>query len=101
MTEEITIKISFDVLGSVLLLAFSSGVLQTNIGSALLMNHFSQLTNCHSIKLTYLCTITVYPKFHTHFNDSMSLNVKQSTFYQYLHNTQYTFLTYEATSFNV
>jgi hypothetical protein len=36
MTEEIPNKISFDVLG----LAFSSGVLQTTIGSALLMNHF-------------------------------------------------------------
>jgi hypothetical protein len=40
MTEKSTNKISFDVLGGVLLLAFSSGVLQTNIGSALLMNHF-------------------------------------------------------------
>jgi hypothetical protein len=35
MTEEITNKINFDVLGSVLPLAFSSGVLQTTIGSAL------------------------------------------------------------------
>jgi hypothetical protein len=35
MTEEITDKIDFDVLGSVLLLGFPSGVLQTNIGSAL------------------------------------------------------------------
>jgi hypothetical protein len=61
MTEEITTEINFDVLGSVTLLAFSSGVLQTNIGSALLMNHFSRLTNCHCIKSTYLCTITVYP----------------------------------------
>jgi hypothetical protein len=52
MTEEITNKISFDVLGSVLLLAFSSGVLQTNIGSAMLMNNFSQITNGHYIKLT-------------------------------------------------
>jgi hypothetical protein len=34
MTEEITNKISFDVLGSVLLLAFSLGVLQTTIGWA-------------------------------------------------------------------
>jgi hypothetical protein len=41
MTEDITIKISFDVLGSVLLLASSSGVLEKNIGSVLLMNHFS------------------------------------------------------------
>jgi hypothetical protein len=37
MTEEITNKISFDVQGSVSLLAFSSGVLQTNVRSALLM----------------------------------------------------------------
>jgi hypothetical protein len=66
MTEEITNKIRFDVLGIVLLLAFSSGVLQTTIGSALLMNHFSRLTNCHYIKLTYLYTITVYPYFHTY-----------------------------------
>jgi hypothetical protein len=36
MAEEITNKISFDALGSVLLLAFSLGVLQTNSGSALL-----------------------------------------------------------------
>jgi hypothetical protein len=40
MTEEIKTKITFDVLGSVLLLAFSLGVSQTNIGPALLMTHF-------------------------------------------------------------
>jgi hypothetical protein len=32
MTKEITNKSSSDALGSILLLAFSSGVLQTNIG---------------------------------------------------------------------
>jgi hypothetical protein len=47
MTEEITYKITFNVLGSVLLLAFSLGVLQTTIGSALLMNYFSRLTNLY------------------------------------------------------
>jgi hypothetical protein len=66
MTEEITNEISFDVLDNVLLLAFSSGLLQTNIGSVMLMNHFPRLTNCHYIKLTYLYTITVYLQFHTH-----------------------------------
>jgi hypothetical protein len=60
MTEEIANKISFDVLGSVLLLPFSSGVLQTSIGSASSMNHFSRLTNCHYIKLTYLYTFNIY-----------------------------------------
>jgi hypothetical protein len=62
MTEEITNKIGFDVLGNILLLAFSSGVLQT----ALLMNYFSRLTNRHYMKLTYLYTITVNPQFHTY-----------------------------------
>jgi hypothetical protein len=61
MTEEITNKISFDVRGSALQLEFSSGVLQMNIGSALLMNHFPPLTNCHYIRLTYIYIITVYP----------------------------------------
>jgi hypothetical protein len=61
MTEEITNKISFDVLGNVLLLAFFLGDLQTNVGSALLMNHFSRLTNCHYLKLAYVYIITVYP----------------------------------------
>jgi hypothetical protein len=37
MTEKITNKISFDVPDNVLFLAFFSGVLQTNIGSALLI----------------------------------------------------------------
>jgi hypothetical protein len=40
MTDKITNKISFDVLSSVLLLSFSSDVLQTIIGAALLINHF-------------------------------------------------------------
>jgi hypothetical protein len=61
MTEEIANKISFDVLRSVLLLAFYLGVIQTDIGSALLMNHFSRLTNCHHTKSIYLYTITIYP----------------------------------------
>ena len=61
MTEEITYEISCNARGSVLLLELSSGVLQTTIGSALFMNHFSRLTNCHYIKLTYLYTIKVYP----------------------------------------
>jgi hypothetical protein len=60
MTEEITNKISYDVQGIVLLLEFSLGVLETNIGWASLMNHFSRLTNCYYIKLIYLYTITVY-----------------------------------------
>jgi di/tricarboxylate transporter len=61
MTEEIANEISCDVLGMFLLLPFFSDVLQTTIGSALLMNHFSRLTNCHYMKLTYLYTITIYP----------------------------------------
>jgi hypothetical protein len=62
MTEEITNKISCNARGSVLLLELnSSGVLQTTIGSALFMCHFSRLTNCHYIKLAYLYIITVYP----------------------------------------
>jgi hypothetical protein len=61
MAGEITNEISFDFRGSVLPLEFSSGVLKTNMGSALLMNNFSRLTNCHYIKLTYLYTITIYP----------------------------------------
>jgi hypothetical protein len=60
MAEEITNKISCNAWGSDLLLELSSGVLQTTIGSALLMTHFSRLTNCHYIKLTYLYTIAVY-----------------------------------------
>jgi hypothetical protein len=61
MTEEITNKFSVDARGSGLLLAFSSGVLQTNIGSALLMNQFSRLTASHYMNITYLYTITAYP----------------------------------------
>jgi hypothetical protein len=60
MTEAITNKMSCNARGSVLLLELSLGVLQTTIESALFMNHFSRLTNCHYIKLTYLYTITVY-----------------------------------------
>jgi hypothetical protein len=75
MTEEIANKISCDVLGSVLHLSFFFGFLQTTIGSALLMNHFSRLTNCHYIKFTYLYANTIYIS-HIYFFDSMPLNVK-------------------------
>jgi hypothetical protein len=72
MTDKITNDINFDIRGSGLLLEFSLGVLQTNIESALLINHFSRLTNSH-LPLYYHC-ITIF--LHIYFNDSMALYIK-------------------------
>jgi hypothetical protein len=58
-----TNKISFRFRGSVLLLEFSSDVLQTNIGSTLLMNHFSRLRYCHYVKLRVLKRLGFTPPF--------------------------------------